>query len=195
MFITALALLFSANASAAVPTALPQPPVHQVVYADDTANIDDFSGSIYVQARGSAAMPANTSGIATPSSIGLGARWEDGTRLGMRAMVMPNPPDVFYASPGPVGGGLVLDYAHHFPVSRKTSFYPVMSAGVLLTVDEYSNDNVVLPVTEAGVGLEYAASLRSGNHMTISPEIGLVPFLLAPYAALNVGVLFDAQKN
>ena len=195
MFITALALLLSSNASAAEPAALPEPTVARAANGAEEPEYKEFNGSVYMQVRGSAALPANTSGIATPGSLGLGARWKDGTRLGMRVMMMPNPPEVFYADPGAIAGGVVVDYAHHFPVSRNTTIYPILSAGALVAVDEWSNENVVLPVTEAGVGLEYAKVMSSGNHLTISPEIGVVPLMLAPYAALNVGVLFDGNKN
>ena len=126
--------------------------------------------------------------------------------LGMRVIWVPNPPE------NPLGDeqshdvdnawGPVIDWKMLLSPQRRVSLFTSASLGFVygvpevdaLTPSEMGADtelsNVVLPILEGGVGVQLSTRElgRSGMRLYVAPELGFVPGILAPYAALSIGI-------
>lgn len=145
----------------------------------------------YVDLRGSMAVPAGARGFAYVGSVGIGAEWEGGGSLGVRFLGMGDPPSTMFSqNPVDFAGGPVLDFRKHIYVSDDFDLYPAVSGGFVVTVDEPTGRNVVLPVAETGFGVRKTFGDPEGTQFSIAPEAGFVPFLLAPYGSLTFSTRF-----
>ena len=164
------------------------------------------SSPLYVGLRSSVAVPADGNGMAYSGGLALGTQLNEKNFVGMRGIYMDSPPKNPIAPLADgvtldVAYGPVLDWQHVFKPNASTSFYTNTSAGFIFgtptevpgsTADAPEEDlrNVILPVLEFGVGMRLARQTSSGNLLYVSPEFGVVPGALAPYAAVNVGTFF-----
>lgn len=149
---------------------------------------------IYVSTRASVAVPAGGLGQVPTAGLGIGVELDNGHTFGMRAIFISNPP------PNPISNnrdvnqawGPVLDYQFHIDNTRSMSFYPSLSLGFVYSAAE-GQENVILPIFEAGFGARLVRETSSGDRLFIQPELGVVPGALAPYSALTVGMIFGPK--
>mgnify|MGYP001186635244 CR=1 FL=1 len=169
---------------------------------------------LYVMGRSSVAIPSEGIGEVVTLGAGFGVVFEPDKNgsggsehhLGMRLIWVPNPPK------NPLGDeqdldvknawGPVLDWKILFSPERRISLFTSASLGFVYGVPEveeltpsasgYRDEptNVVLPILEGGVGVQLSTKElgSSGMHLYVAPELGFVPGILAPYAALTVGL-------
>lgn len=166
------------------------------------------SSPLYVGLRSSVAVPADASGMAYSVGLAIGTRVNEKNFVGMRGIYMDSPPKnpITPLAEGvtlDVAYGPVLDWQHVFKPNASTSFFTNTSAGFIFgaptrdgtsaNVDDDDLKNVILPVLEFGVGMRLARQTNAGNLVYVSPEFGVVPGALAPYAAVNVGTFFQGS--
>jgi hypothetical protein len=145
----------------------------------------------YVDMRGSMAVPANARGFAYVGSVGVGSEFEAGGSLGLRFLGMADPPSTMFSqNPAQFAGGPVLDWRKHIYTSDDFDLYPAVSGGFVITVDQPTGRNIVLPVLETGFGVRKSFGEKDGTRFALSPEIGFVPFLLAPYGSITMSTIF-----
>lgn len=144
---------------------------------------------ITMSARVSNAVPAAGHGSVTSAGVGVGVMPSDRNALGLRVIAINNPPDNPFAVDTPEvpwAWGPVLDWQHYFQPHDRASVYTSFSLGYVYGTphDEEAN-NVILPILEGGIGLRFAWATANNGAFAVSPELGVVPGALAPYAALN----------
>ena len=162
---------------------------------DDTVDQPD-EWPIYVAVRGSLAVPAGGLGDIPAGGIGIGVELDNGHTFGMRAIYMANPP------PNPISNsrqikqawGPVLDYQFHLDNTRRLNFYPSLALGFVYSAED-GEENVILPIFEAGFGARLTKKTSGGDRLFIQPELGVVPGALAPYTSITIGMIFDAKEN
>ena len=159
--------------------------------AASTNSSSDGGADTYVDLRGSMAVPAGARGFAYVGSVGIGAEWEGGGSLGVRFLGMADPPSTMFSNnPAPYAGGPVMDFRKHIYVSEDFDLYPTASAGFVITVDEPTGRNVVLPIMETGFGVRKTFGDPDGARFAVAPEAGFVPFILAPYGSVTFSTIF-----
>jgi hypothetical protein len=152
---------------------------------------------IYVLARGSVAVPANAQGQIPAGGLGMGVELDNGHTFGFRAIYLDNPPpNPFVDDQREVRAawGPVLDYQFHLSDDRNLNFYPALSLGFVYAA-ERGEENVILPIFEAGFGARLVRETKTGDRFFIEPEIGVVPGAMAPYASLSVGSIFGTRDR
>jgi hypothetical protein len=161
---------------------------------DEMEQLDEWP--IYVSARGSLAVPSGGLGQSPAGGLGVGVELDNGHTFGMRAIFMSNPP------PNPISNsrdiknawGPVLDYQFHIDNTRRLNFYPTLALGFVYSAEE-GEENVILPIFEAGFGARLTKKTSNGDRLFIQPELGVVPGALAPYTSVTVGMLFGAKDQ
>lgn len=153
---------------------------------------------MYVSSRASMAVPLGGQGDARTAGLGFGVDFENGHQLGMRAIWLPDPPatPLFDVADGVEHAwGPVLDWRFHLLDESTLSPFFAGSAGFVFgAASGERGQNLVLPILEGGAGLRLSKSTRSGARLFAAPEIGVVPAALAPYAALNLGVVLPGGR-
>ena len=144
---------------------------------------------MYVHGRASVAVPAGARGIATPMGVAMGTEFEHGTTLGLRLLGMNEPPSNFYADPATPAAGTMVDWAYHKQITPSVDMYPTASIGFAVAQDD-NGYNIVLPLAETGIGMRMQTNPSGENSFYVAPELGVVPLIAAPYAALNIGGTF-----
>jgi hypothetical protein len=153
---------------------------------------------LYVQARGSLAVPARTNGDVASGGLSIGILTSDTQSFGMRFIYMDDPP----ANPLgqnieiPFAWGPVVDWTYTVNPDQRASMFTTLSAGYVYGVpeDETAN-NVILPILEGGVGLRFSRRTDDGKVLYIAPEIGFVPGAVAPMSAINLGMILPGGKS
>ena len=225
MFPLALSLLLSASASpadasvpaavspaavspaavspaAVSPAAVPLAPVAPTG-STGTVSTAEFvplaSTPIYLQGRSSVAVPARSNGDIIVAGAGMGVVVDETQQVGMRFIYMHRPPANPLAEDTPAvpwAWGPVLDWQVTFQPESRAGLYVAASLGFVYGVpSDTSADNVILPILEGGVGLRLSHKLRTGTKLYMAPELGFVPGALAPYAALNVGMVLPGRPG
>ena len=149
---------------------------------------------IYISARGAVAVPANANGDVKTGGLALGVELDSMNTMGLRVIYMDDPPDNPLANSTPSipwAWGPVIDWQHHFQPNSAVGFYTNVSLGYVYGVpdDQPDADNVILPILEGGLGIRLSKLSQNGSRMFFCPELGFVPGLNAPYAALNFGLM------
>jgi len=173
---------------------------------------------IYVSTRGSIAIPSDGLGEVVSLGGGFGVVMDSDKpnaaqhHLGLRLIWIPNPPKNPLGDEviGEVGNawGPVLDWKVLFSPKRRISLFTSASLGFVYGVpklddemvsrtapsgytEEKTRSNVVLPILEGGVGVQVTTKEIGDSKMRlfISPELGFVPGVVAPYAAITIGLL------
>ncbi|MCP4806251.1 MAG: hypothetical protein GY913_05640 [Proteobacteria bacterium] len=169
---TALLALFSLNANA--------------------ADLEVDSGNrMYAHGRASVAVPAGARGIATPIGVAVGTEFEHGTTLGLRILGMNEPPKSFIGDPATPAAGTMIDWAYHKQITANMDMYPTASIGFAVAQND-NGYNIVLPLAETGIGMRMQTKPGEAGSFYVAPELGVIPFIGAPYAALNVGGTFGS---
>lgn len=156
---------------------------------------------IYIQTRGSLAVPSAAHGDVAVAGVALGILVDEDGRnaLGLRFSYMDDPPESPFARdtpPLPSAWGPVVDWTFVSQPQRRASFYFSGSVGYVYgTPADDTYDNVILPIVEGGVGLRFSRRAADGTIWFVSPELGLVPGALAPLTALNLGVILPGGNR
>ena len=204
MFPLALSLLLSASAAplASGSSADAPAPLEPGSSAGSTVEAELVpleSTPIYVQGRSSLAVPARSNGDIVVAGAGMGVIVDETQQVGMRFIYMHRPPANPLAQDTPAvpwAWGPVLDWQVTFQPGSRASLYLAASLGFVYGVPEDTTaDNVILPILEGGVGLRLSHKLRSGNKLFVAPELGFVPGAVAPYAALNFGMVLPGRPR
>ena len=204
MFPLALSLLLSASAaplatSAPSEAAAPPDPGASAVSTATVESAPLGSAPIYVQGRSSIAVPARSNGDIVVAGAGMGVVIDDTQQVGMRFIYMHRPPanPLAHDTPAvPWAWGPVLDWQVTFQPDSRASIYLAASLGFVYGVpDDTTADNVILPILEGGLGLRLSHKLRGGEKLFVAPELGFVPGAIAPYAALNFGVVLPGRPG
>ena len=153
---------------------------------------------IYLQARGSLAVPARTNGDVASAGMSIGILTSEKQAFGMRFIYMDDPP----ANPLgqnielPFAWGPVVDWTYTVNPDQRATIFTTVSAGYVYGVpeDETAN-NVILPILEGGVGLRLSRRTEDGKIFYVAPEIGFVPGAVAPMSALNFGIILPGGKS
>lgn len=170
------------------------------------APIQDSSGEepvvedpLYVMTRGAFAVPFNGSGDIPAVSVGLGLDIGDGQSIGLRAVYMHDVPVGTRAgdNPPPWAWGPMVDFNLRFQPERMRSPYLHLSAGFVYGTPQDA-ENIVVPIGELGLGLEFDRELDERRTLFVAPELGVIPSFFnangdlinveAPYGAVSIGV-------
>ena len=163
--------------------------------APEPAQEDPF----YVMTRGALAVPFNGSGDIPAASIGLGLDIGDGQSIGLRAVYMNDIPPGTRAgdNPPPWAWGPMVDFNMRMRPQSTRSPFIHLSAGFVYGTAE-GQENVVVPLGELGLGLQFDRKMDERRTLFLAPELGVIPSFLnangdlinveAPYAALSIGV-------
>jgi hypothetical protein len=182
-----LALLFLPAVDAA-PLNLP---VHSVSSGDAPA-IQLESPPVFFGIRTSYAIPSNSHGDILAAGGFLGIELDDTNSLGFRVIYMQDPPENPLSQNSPTvpwAWGPVVDWIHNYQPNSTFSFYTSVSFGFVYGVPkEETENNVILPIVEGGVGVRLSKVTQSGGIVYVAPEMGLVPGVLAPYMGISVGL-------
>ncbi len=140
-------------------------------------------------ARASLAVPSGYAGLATSYSAEIGAQFKGGQSLALRLAFVPDPPAVYGAATPNFAMGPVVTWAYHVPVSPTLDISPTVGLGAVFGASPVDQTNVVLPYIQGGLGMRYRIPLPDNSEFYIMPEAGLVPAILAPMVAVNVGII------
>lgn len=150
---------------------------------------------LYGDVRGSLAVPMNYTGTAQSYSAEVGALFRDGNQLGMRFVYVPDPPDVYGDETPKMAFGPVLSWAYSVRVARSFDLYPAIGLGAVFGQSPTTDMNKVLPYVQGGLGLRLRIPTANEGAVTLGPEIGFVPTIMAPYMAFNVGMIGQRPKS
>lgn len=154
---------------------------------------------MYVLTRGAFAVPFSGSGDIPAASIGLGLDIGEGQSIGLRAVYMHDVPPGTRAgqNPPPWAWGPMVDFNLRMQPDRSRSTFIHLAAGFVYGTPE-GEPNIVVPIGELGMGLNFDRQIDENRTLFIAPELGLIPSFLnadgalinveAPYAALSVGM-------
>ncbi len=156
-------------------------------------NNPDATNPMYVAMRTGAAIPMNDTGIAYSMGLSIGATLADGYSIGLRVMGIPDPPlRESYFGRGATASfamGPVVEGAYHAPMTEGLDFFVAGAGGFLFASDSVTQENYVLPILNAGVGLRAVSKLRQGGRIYVAPEFGYTPLAQAPNMSLSVGLI------
>lgn len=156
---------------------------------------------IYLQTRGSLAVPGGANGDVAVAGGALGIILDDEQHnsLGLRFSYMDDPPESPFAGDTPAlpsAWGPVVDWTYvSRPKSRASFFFSGSVGYVYGTPEDESYDNVILPIIEGGLGLRFSKRLDSGRILYVAPEMGFVPGAVAPLTALNLGMILPGGRQ
>ncbi len=142
---------------------------------------------VYGSARATVAVPTGYVGLASSYSVEGGAQFKDGNKVGIRLAYVPNPPDVYGDATPNHAAGPVFVWGYVLRVAPRLDFEPTVGVGALFGPNPNTGVNKVLPYIQGGLAMRARLPLASGAAVSIGPEIGFVPTILAPYIALSVG--------
>lgn len=154
---------------------------------------------MYVLTRGAFAVPFNGSGDIPAASIGLGLDIGEGQSIGLRAVYMHDVPPGTRAgdNPPPWAWGPMVDFNMRMQPDRSRSTYVHLAAGFVYGTPE-GEANIVVPIGELGMGLNFDRRVDENRTLFIAPELGLIASFLnadgalinveAPYAAVSIGM-------
>jgi hypothetical protein len=171
--------------------------------------IADEDLPMYSFGRVSMAVPTTADDHVATIGAGFGMQFSPtkqsgaGNNVGLRLIWVPDGPrNPLDSEAIDIGSswGTVVDWQHVFSPARRMSFYTNVGFGFMYgepTEAERGNypdknlTNVVIPILEGGLGLRVLTRALSegGARVFFAPEIGFVPGINAPYAALNFGLL------
>jgi hypothetical protein len=154
---------------------------------------------LYVMTRGALAVPFNGSGDIPAASVGLGLDIGDGQSIGLRAVYMNDVPPGTRAgdNPPPWAWGPMVDFNMRMKPQSTRSPYIHLSAGFVYGTEE-GQENIVVPLGELGMGLQFDRQIDERRSLFLAPELGIIPSFFnangdlinveAPYAALSIGM-------
>ena len=177
-------------------------PVSEFVIADDDLPIYSFG-------RVSMAVPTTADDHVGTIGAGFGMQFNPlkgssaGNNVGLRLIWVPDGPrNPLDSDAVDIGSswGTVIDWQHVFSPARRMSFYTNLGFGFMYGEPTEAErqarvgqklTNVVVPILEGGLGLRVLTRKlgSSGPRAFIAPEVGFVPGINAPYAALNFGLI------
>lgn len=153
----------------------------------------------YLMSRGALAVPFNGSGDIPAASIGLGLDIGDGQSIGLRAVYMNDVPPGTRAGENPPdwAWGPMVDFNMRMQPQSTRSAFLHLSAGFVYGTQD-GEENVVVPLGELGLGLQFDRKIDERRTLFLAPELGVIPSFLnangdlinveAPYAALSIGL-------
>jgi hypothetical protein len=160
---------------------------------------DDNSSPLYIGGRGSIAVPANGNGDVMAAGAGMGILFSDSQQFGLRFIYMHQPPSNPLATDTPAvpwAWGPVLDWQWTVRPESRASIFLASSLGYVYgTPKDGVSDNVILPILEGGVGLRLSKKLQDGTRLYIAPQLGFVPGAVAPFSALDIGMILPGGKR
>lgn len=148
-----------------------------------------------VGVRHTVAFPADRLGVSNNTSVNLTAIFRSRHAVGLRMLFIPDPPKVYYERTPEFAYGPMVTYSYFAPIGRHFDLYPSAALGFALGQAPTTKANVVLPLLQAGVGMRYHTPIGPTAELQISPELGVAPFVLAPFFGLNLGVLFPLRDD
>lgn len=194
--------IFTVLTLCAATTVASAKPVNDFVIVDEDLPIYSFG-------RVSMAVPTTADDHVGTLGAGFGMQFlpqdRDGTsnNIGLRFIWVPDGPrNPLDSDAVDIGSswGTVVDWQHIFSPARRMSFYTNVGFGFMYgeptdaerAAREGQNlTNVVVPILEGGLGLRVLSRAlgKSGSRAFFAPELGFVPGINAPYAALNFGLM------
>lgn len=156
-----------------------------------TANAKDEQPSARVIAgtRASLAIPAGYPGVAQSYSAEVGAQFRSGQQLTLRFIGTPNPPKVLGDDTPTVAFGPAVSWSYNVKISPRMDISPSVAVGALYGPSPETEINQVLLYLQGGLGMRLRIPTGDGSEMFIMPEVGIVPAILAPMMAVNVGFI------
>jgi len=171
--------------------------------------IADEDLPIYTFGRVSMAVPTTADDHVGTIGAGFGMQFNpldgqsSGNNVGMRVIWVPDGPrNPLDSDAVDIGSswGTVIDWQHVFSPGRRMSFYTNVGFGFMygeptdverMARPDQKLTNVVVPILEGGLGLRVLTRKlgAGGPRAFIAPELGFVPGINAPYAALNFGLM------
>ena len=142
--------------------------------------------------RYNAAAPAFREGIAHAGSVTVGSENKRGHVFGVRVTGLPNPPNVLGAETPRFAMGPSFVWEKHIRISPGMDLYPAGSAGILYGVSP-DGTNVFLPTIQGGGGVRGTFDAGHRTRGFVAADFGMSITSLAPYAAVNVGMLIDPK--
>jgi hypothetical protein len=147
------------------------------------------SARLFGTVRANVAVPTGYTGIAQSYSAEVGALFRSGNQLGLRFAYVPYAPNVYGPNTPDHAVGPVVVWAYNIRVSPRLDLYPAVGLGAVFGPSPVNNENKVLPYIQAGLGLRGRIPMSNGGAIAIGPEVGFVPTILAPYAAINLTMI------
>ncbi len=203
MTVSALLTLSLAATAAATPgnrapSALSDGDVHTASrWGLDKATHEE-DAPLYMNTRGSLAVPANGSGDVVAGGVGLGVMLKTHQQIGLRFIYMHDPPENPLArnTPSvPWAWGPVLDWQYTFKPDTRASMFVASSLGYVYGTPEDGSNNVILPILEGGVGLRLSKETQDGRRIYAAPQLGFVPGAVAPFTALDIGIILPGGRS
>ena len=139
--------------------------------------------------RASLAVPVGYEGFGTSYSAEIGAQFKSGQSLSLRLAFLPDPTQVYGAATPSFAMGPAVTWAYHVKVAPQLDVSPTVGLGAVFGVSPVDNTNVVLPYLQAGLGMRLRIPMPGDSEFYVMPELGIVPAILAPMIAVNIGVI------
>lgn len=166
---------------------------------DAVAEESVIEDPLYVMTRGAVAVPFSGSGDIPAASIGLGLDIGDGQSIGLRAVYMHDVPPGTRAgqNPPPWAWGPMVDFNMRMQPQATRSAFVHLSAGFVYGTPD-GGENIVVPLGELGVGLQFDRKMDERRTLFLAPELGVIPSFFnangdlinveAPYGAVSIGM-------
>lgn len=141
------------------------------------------------------AVPMSEVGIAHNTTIELGAVYPTRHSVGIRFMVIPDPPEVYDERTPNIGFGPALSWAWYGRFARNVDLYPTASLGFAIGISPTGLPvNKILPLLQGGFGIRFHVP-AGPLEWCVTPEIGVSPLILAPYFGIGMGLMFPATQH
>ena len=184
-------------------------------FAQDQLEIVDESLPLYGFVKMSNAIPTDSTEDIVAMSVGIGIthlpKAEDGvgSNIALRLVWIPDAPANPLVNDAPEIGsawGPIFDWQVMMSPRRRVSVFTNVSFGFIYGQPQENTDdkaggtrfsdseggtNQVVPILEGGLGLRVLSSKLGSSKLRlfVSPELGYVPGIDAPYGAITIGLL------
>ena len=141
------------------------------------------------------AVPMSEVGVAHNTTLELGAVFPSRHAVGIRMLVVPEPPHIYNNQTPDIAFGPVFSWAWYGRFARTIDLYPTASLGFAIGVSPVGEPvNKILPLLQGGFGIRF--HVPAGNlEWCITPEIGVSPLILAPYFGIGMGLMFPTEQH
>ena len=89
----------------------------------------------------------------------------------------------------------MLDWQYTFTPETRASIFVASSLGYVYGTPENGANNLILPILEGGVGLRLSKETRDGSRIFAAPQLGFVPGAVAPFTALDIGIILPGGRK
>lgn len=149
------------------------------------------STSIVLAGRSVGALPVGAIGAVGAYSADVGIEWKNGHALALRMTFVNQPPPMFYAE-ADWGAGPVVAWSKHFRANERFDLSLGAATGLLAGPDAYTGANTVMPMLQVSGGARVLVGPLDKAPMFVEGDICAVVTLLAPCAAVSVGVMLPS---